>query len=252
MRPLKLAISFAEFLALPRNNAYKYEYLDGHAYLSPRPRFYHAVLDLDACAAAPPAGPDPEVQLRPLCAEDWQPLVPPFAAAFERQQPFGGLTRDERLEAVRHALERTRSGGDGPLIESASLVLLDGPDGPVLGAILITLLPDADPSDWDSFRWHDPPPPDCIQRRLGRPHLTWVFVHPFCAGRGAGTALLIGAIDRLRQLGYHEMASTFLPTNDSSVLWHWRCGFRLVEYAGSNRRMGRHIRSSLRSPSRGT
>ncbi len=245
MQPLKLNISFAEFLALPRNNAYNYEYLDGYAYLSPRPKFYHAVLDLDAFAANPPAEPDPNVQLRAIHSEDWQTLALPFAAAFERQLPFGGLTRDERLEAVHRALERTCAGGDGPLIESASFVVLDSPDGAAVGAILVTLLPDADPSDWDSFHWREAPPADCVDRRLGRPHLTWVFVHPFCAGRGAGTALLIGAVNRLREVGYGALASTFLPTNDSSVLWHWRCGFRLVEYAGSNRRADRRVRASL-------
>src|SRR5271154_3571810 len=45
MRPMELKISFADFLRLPRNNAYKYEYLDGRACLSPRPKYYHALLD---------------------------------------------------------------------------------------------------------------------------------------------------------------------------------------------------------------
>ena len=129
-----------------------------------------------------------------------------------------------------------RSAGDGPLIESASLVALDGPDGSAVGAALVTLLPDADPSDWDGYHWQEPPPPNCVERRLGRPHLTWIFVDPSCAGHGVGTTLLAGAVTGLRRLGYHALASTFLPTNDSSVLWHWRCGFRLLEYAGSNRR----------------
>jgi ribosomal protein S18 acetylase RimI-like enzyme len=258
MRPLQLEISFAEFHALPRNNAYKYEYLDGHAYLSPRPKYYHALLDLDAYAAAAPkgqtafseplpAGANPDVRVRPLLVSDWETMVPLLAAAFERQLPFGALEAETRQQAVRHALERTRAGGDGPVIESASLMALDGPGGSEIGAILVTLLPDADPSAWDSFHWREPPPADCIEHRLGRPHLTWIFVHPWCAGRGTGTALLTGAVGRLRALGYREMASTFLPTNDSSVLWHWRCGFRLVEYAGSTRRVERRIRESLRS-----
>ena len=244
MRPLKLSITFAEFLALPRNNAYKYEYFDDHAYLSPRPKFYHALLDLDAFATAPPSAADPDVSLRPVLAEDWTAMIPLFAMAFERQQPFGGLSDDEREVAARRALERTRSGGDGPVIDAASLVALDGPGGTPIGAILVTLLPDSDPSEWGSFHWHEAPPVADDALRLGRPHLTWIFVHPFCAGRGAGTALLIGAVARLRALGFRTMASTFLPTNDSSVLWHWRNGFRLVEYPGSTRRMERRMRQS--------
>ena len=246
MRPLELAIGFDEFRALPRNNAYKYEYLDGRAYLSPRPKYYHALLDLDAFAAAPPSGADPDIRLRPFDEAEWETIVPSFAAAFERQLPFGGLSGDERVAAACKALERTRTGGDGPMIQTASFVALDGAEGDPIGGILLTLLPDADPSEWGSFYWPETPPADCVARRLGRPHLTWVFVHPYCAGRGAGTALLIGAVNRLRALGYREMASTFLPTNDSSVMWHWRNGFRLVEYAGSARRAERHLRESLR------
>jgi GNAT superfamily N-acetyltransferase len=246
MRPLKLAMTYDEFLALPRNNGYKYEYFDGHAHLSPRPKFYHALLDLDAFVAVPPADANPDFRLRPVAADDWRGMVPLFSAAFERQPPFCGLAPEEREQAARQALERTRTGGDGPVIDVASLVALEGPGGRAVGAALLTLLPDADPSEWDSFQWHEPPPPDCVARRLGRPHLTWVFVHPFCAGRGAGTALLLGAAGRLRDLGYRQLASTFLPTNDSSVLWHWRTGFRLVEYAGSSRRMERRVRRSLR------
>ncbi len=213
--------------------------------MTPRPKYYHALLDLDAFAAAP-EGVDPSICLRPLQVDDWETMVPLFAGAFERQQPFGGLERDERQAAARRSLERTRSGGDGPLIESAGFIALDGPAGSPVGAILVTLLPDADPCAWGSFYWHEPPPADAVERSLGRPHLTWIFVHPFCSGRGIGTALLIGAVRSLRQRGYHAMASTFLPTNEASVMWHWRNGFRLVEYAGSTRRMERRIRESLR------
>jgi GNAT superfamily N-acetyltransferase len=252
MRYQKLSITFEEFLALPRNNAYKYEYFGGQAHLTPRPKFYHALLDMEAFAAAPQAAADPDVRLRPLETADWVSLAPVFAWAFERQQPFGGLADDQRVEACKGSLERTRSGGDGPVIEAASFVALDGPGGAAVGAILVTLLPDANPSEWGSFHWREPPPPDCVAQRLGRPHLTWIFVHPFCAGRGTGTALLIGAVQSLRALGYREMASTFLPTNESSAMWHWRNGFRLVEYPGSTRRMHRHIRETLATPTPGS
>jgi GNAT superfamily N-acetyltransferase len=104
-----------------------------------------------------------------------------------------------------------------------------------VGAALVTLLPDRDATDWDSYHWHEPPPPDCIARRLGRPHLTWIFVHPAAAGRGIGSALLRQVAAALRGLGYTELASTFLAGNDSSMLWHWRQGFRLLAHPGSRR-----------------
>jgi GNAT superfamily N-acetyltransferase len=244
MRPLELKISVDEFQRLPRNNAYKYEYLSDRAVLSPRPKFYHAMLDLDTFAAASSAA-DGQVLLRPLAADDWDKLVPLFAAAFDRQEPFCGLLGEERREAARQCLDRSRLGGDGPLIESACLVAVDEAENTLVGAILMTLLPDVDPTEWGAFQWHDDPPPDCVAHGQGRPHLTWVFVHPWKAGQGVGTALLTGVVAQLRSLGYRHMASTLLPTNDSSALWHWRNGFRLLEYPGSRRRLDRRIRGTI-------
>ena len=241
MRPLELNISFDEFRRLPRNNAYKYEYLNGRAYLSPRPKFYHAVLDLDTFV---PTSTEANscISLRRLVPDDWDNLVPLFVAAFDRQEPFCRLNDEERAQAVRQSLERVRTGGDGPLIEQASFVAVDTRHNMDVGAILVTLLPDTDPSDWGAFQWDHDPPADCIARRMGRPHLTWVFVHSWVSGQGAGSVLLAGSVAHLLSLGYHQMASTLLPTNDSSVTWHWRNGFRLVEYAGSRRRAERRMR----------
>ena len=43
---IKLPLTWQQFWQLPRNPAYKYEYFDGHAWLSPWPKSHHAVLDL--------------------------------------------------------------------------------------------------------------------------------------------------------------------------------------------------------------
>jgi hypothetical protein len=43
-----------------------------------------------------------------------------------------------------------------------------------------------------------------------------------------------------------RLSSTFLQGNDSSLLWHWRNGFELLENPGSRRRMQRQI-SELRT-----
>jgi hypothetical protein len=235
MPTIKLPLTEEELEQLPRNAAYRYEYLDGQAYLSPRPRHYHALLDLRRV-------PAPEnVTLRQLHAEDLPALAPLFAEAFQHIQPYGSLAKTTRLEASRQALKRTHTGGDGPWIEQASFGACQ--DDELVGAILITLLPDADPCDWDSYRWSEPPPPDCIAHRLGRPHLTWIFVSPWLAGQGVGSALLVAAGNALLDLGFHQLLSTFMLGNDSSMLWHWRNGFRLLAYPGSPRRhAGREAR----------
>ncbi len=231
MTALQLPLTADQFRRLPRNPAYRYVWLDGTAWINPRPRYYHALLDL--------RGPWPDqaaVPLRPVLPDDWEALERLFAAAFENQPPFNGLDDETRLQAAGRSLHQTRTGGDGPWVEAASFLAPgSGRDGRPVGAALVTLLPDRDATDWESYHWQEPPPPDCIARRLGRPHLTWIFVDPATAGRGVGTALLRAAAAALRGLGYTELASTFLAGNDSSTLWHWRNGFRLLAHPGSRR-----------------
>jgi GNAT superfamily N-acetyltransferase len=229
MPVLRLPLTREQFHQLPRTGAYKYELLNGQVYLTPRPRHYHAVLDLRLQQQSA------EVCLRHVEEADWEALVPVFAWTFQRTQPFGSLDDASRLEAARQSLERTRTGGDGPWIERASFVALSEDRQRLIGAILITLLPKGDPCDEDSYYWTEPPPADCIERRLGQPHLTWIFVTPLEAGYGVGTALLAAAERELLGLGYPQLASTFMTGNDSSMLWHWRCGFRLLAYPSSKR-----------------
>jgi GNAT superfamily N-acetyltransferase len=94
---------------------------------------------------------------------------------------------------------------------------------------LITLLPAGDPTDVDNYYWRQPPPADCIANRQGRPHLTWIFVSPLEAGCGVGTALLDAAGNSLLDMGFTQLLTTFIYGNDSSMLWHWRNGFRLIK-----------------------
>jgi GNAT superfamily N-acetyltransferase len=225
---LKLTID--EFHLLPRNAAYKYEYFDDTAWLNPRPRYYHALLDLPATFEGAA-----DVSLRGVAADDWEELEEVFAEAFRIQQPFAGLSPVARRMAAHKCLTRTRTGGDGPWIEQASFVATD--DEGMLGAVFVTLLPRRDPTDWDGYTWDEPPPPNAIEQRLGRPHLTWIFVRQVLAGHGIGTALLSAATAALVSLGYTDLLSTFLAGNDSSMLWHWRAGFRLLAHPGSRRRL---------------
>jgi GNAT superfamily N-acetyltransferase len=244
-KTVKLPISFDEFHQLPRNAAYKYEYFDGTAWLSPRPKSYHGLLKLS------PGEPvtrlkaqHDSILIRPIEEADWEDLIPTFSGAFDRVCPFSAMDRgEERKSAARKCLEKTRSGGDGPLIPSATFVaVLEKKPQRTLGAILVSLAPKKDLSEFDAMEWRDDAPKDAIGQRLGRPWLVWIFVAPLFAGRGIGTALLSNAVHALRELGYEELASCFLSGNDSSMLWHWRNGFELQEYAGSLRRIDRQIR----------
>jgi GNAT superfamily N-acetyltransferase len=242
MPTIELRMTIEQFHQLPRNPAYKYEYLDGKAYLSPRAKHYHAVLDLQSM----PVGE--EVDIRPIKPDELLDLVPLFCGAFHDLQPYGSLDDAGQEQAARHALDRTRTGGDGPLLEEASFVALDSKHRPgtKIGAILITLLPEGDPTDGEGYYWLEPPPSDFLKRRLGRPHLTWIFVSPFHTGRGVGTALLSAAANALLELGYSQLFTTFISGNDSSMLWHWRNGFRLLAHPGSRREIAKRWKSRHR------
>ena len=133
MPVVRLPITWEQFHQLPRNAAYKYEYFDGESLLSPRPKFYHALRDLTPLRKRSLIGSSGDVELRPLQDADWETLVPVFAAAFERQQPFSGLGPKMRKEAAHKSLEFTRTGGDGPLIAQACFTAFER--GYLVGAI---------------------------------------------------------------------------------------------------------------------
>jgi GNAT superfamily N-acetyltransferase len=219
---LRLPISFELFRSLPQNPAYKYEYLGEYALLSPRPKSYHARLELKPTPAPEIIEAWRPVVVRPLQDDDWERLPKLFSAAFHRVQPFAGLADERRLVAARLCLEKTRSGGDGPLIAPACMVAVAEDDHPV-GAALVTIRDDVEGWDEEDVR--------------SVAHLTWIFVAPLIARHGIGSALLALAVNALVDAGHGTLASTFLLGNESRMLWHWRNGFRLLSYPGSPRRI---------------
>ncbi len=241
-RAFRLSLSREEFRRLPRNSAYKYEWIAGEVWLSPRARWYHAQLDLSAFTPPPAAAPTERARLRPLQPDDWEHLPSLFSGAFRTVQPYASLDDEGRLAAARQSLEQTRTGVDGPLIEAACHVALDGDRDRLCGVILPTLIPLIDLSDLEANpRWQGPPPAGAVSQRLGQAHLTWVFVSPFLSGRGVGSILLAETVRTLLALGFNELATTFLAGNDSSMLWHWRNGFRLLPHPGSWREMSKRF-----------
>jgi GNAT superfamily N-acetyltransferase len=145
-------------------------------------------------------------------------------------------------QAAHHCLRRTTTDGDGPWVRQASFLAVTGSDPRPAGAAFVTLVPDGDPCDGDSYYWHQSPPEDYLPQRRGRPHLTWIFVAPLRAAQGTGTALLHAAARQLQEMGYALLLSTFLLGNDSSLLWHWRNGFQLLPCPASFRHIGQRFR----------
>lgn len=230
---VRLPISIEQFWALPRNPAYKYEYFDNQAILSPRPKCYHAALDLAPRDVPESIDAWERMTLRPLRDEDWEHLPETFAWAFQSIPPFSAMEEDAALEAARQCLAKTRGGGDGPLVDGACWVAVPADDRP-RGAAIVTIQPSHD--EPDDLRADDdaPAPP-----RPRHPHLTWIFVAPMIARHGVGTALLAAAVRGLIDAGHSRLESTFLLGNESSTLWHWRSGFRLLSYPYSMARFAR-------------
>jgi hypothetical protein len=52
-----------------------------------------------------------------------------------------------------------------------------------------------------------------------------------------GTALLTATGNALLDMGFNQLVTTFISGNDSSMLWHWRNGFRLLAHPNSRRGM---------------
>lgn len=205
---LELPLSMADWKRLPRNPAYKYEYFDQRAVLTPRPHTHCVRLNLASWQSLEARAP---LDMRVLVDADWAGLTPLFQSAFSAQLPFSCLSEAEAAGLADACLNYTRAGKDGELVPQACLAASDTQG--VTGAALVTLHSGA------KFG---------LEQDLRVPHLTWIFVHPFAARRGCGRALLQEIVFRLRDLHHNHLASTFLIGNSASTLWHWRMGFELV------------------------
>lgn len=221
MPALKLEMPIDQFRRLPRNPAYKYEYLEGQAFLTPCPKHFHSILKIAEFAAPPKIAP---VCLRHLDCRDMGDFPSLFAAAFQNAQPFSGLSEDECRQAAQESLTATLAGKDGPLLDTACFTALEPETERPVGSILITQIIGGDPSDHESYTW----PAVCVPGEKGQAHLTWIFVAPSSKRTGVGSALLAASVAAIATLGHTELWSTFLLGNDSSMMWHWRNGFRLV------------------------
>ncbi len=224
---IELNISVEEFHRLPQNAAYKYEYFGGRAVLSPRPKQFSCVREL-APVHSDPVQP---VVVEPLARSGIAPLADLFRAAMSRVQPFASLDKKTAHDASMECLRKTVADEDGPLIEAACFQAFTERHGDVeaaSGAILITLVPEKILTVPYAGMWRKAPPADAVERKLGVPHLTWVFVTPWEGRHGIATALLARSVEALREMGFEQLTSTFLLDNGPSMLWHWRHDFALL------------------------
>ena len=107
-RCIELHLPIDEFHRLPRNSAYKYEYFDSRAVLSPRPKYHQAVLDLQPLTDIEPC------DIRPLPPGAIVDLAELFRAAFHRTQPFAALNQEDARKPPTIAWRRLLAGATVP------------------------------------------------------------------------------------------------------------------------------------------
>src|SRR5947209_3547445 len=123
MPVVRIPMNIEQFHQLPRHPAFKYEYLNHRALLTPRAKFYHARLVLSRFAPDPDLAANEPLELQPIRDEDFPELSKLFSVAFREHQPYASLDREARQKAVNQSLDKTRTGGDGPWLREASFLV---------------------------------------------------------------------------------------------------------------------------------
>ncbi len=102
----RLSLPAEQLARLPCHPAYEYEVIEGEVWVTPRPVFCNARLGLREYAPSRAT----RVAPRPLRPDDWEALVPVFASAFRRHEPFASAGDLGRREAALECLAQTRAG----------------------------------------------------------------------------------------------------------------------------------------------
>ena len=176
-------------LRLPRHPDWKYEFLNGHAVLSPRPR----PLALRRPTAVPVMRARPDIEVRALdVGSDRDAVAALLADTWSREDPYRSL--DDPVETLRGEIEQS--------LDTAQFGAVAVQSGAVSAAALV--------------------------HGEDTPTLTWLTVAFDARERGLATGLLALITARLLKGGVRELASAASASNTASLSWHLNRGFALV------------------------
>jgi GNAT superfamily N-acetyltransferase len=188
---MRFPFSFELFLRLPRATGWRYEYLNGEAWLTPRPR----PLLLRRSTALPVQQTRVDAEVRELeLPGDRAAVAALLLETWVGEDPYRSL--EEPAEVLSSEIER------GLDTARFGAVAVDG--GAVCAAALV----------------HG--------RRARPPELTWLTVARDARERGLATALLAIITTELHARGVHELASGASGANTPSLRWHLSRGFELA------------------------
>jgi len=179
---------------LPRHPDWRYELVDGDAWLSPRPRPLGFVR---STAAAVAAAPTPGVEVRAVrTARDRAAIVALLVDVWSDEDPYRSFADDVCEAELQREVGRTVAEPAG--LEGAVAVDTHG----LCACVLVT--------------------------GSSSPALSWLSVRRDVRGRGLATAMLGVALGALARRGVQEVASHASAANMPSLRWHLACGFELT------------------------
>ena len=184
-----------EFLRLPRDLGWRYEYARGIARISPR----HIVVPMRADVTPRPVDSG-GLLLRPIDARDAPGLVRAFHDGFRDTVEYCDWP-DARIRQSGEDAVRTFFGGKRGAFHPASRLAFS-PEQPylVVGAALV------------------------IQKATG-PFLDMLFIRPPWQRRGLAAALTGAALNHLFAVGESHLGSAYDLANQPSRRWHEKFGF---------------------------
>jgi hypothetical protein len=195
------------FERLPRHPDWKYEYINGQAMLSPRPR----ALRLRRPTGQPVTQVRPGIEIRALDAgADGAAVAALLTEVWSREDPYRSY--DDQGKTLRGEIER------GLSTARFGAVAMD--QGAQRAAAL-------------------------VHGEHEQPTLTWLTVGFEARERGLATALLAWICVMLNERGVRELASGASAANLASLRWHLSRGFALA--ADPIREAQRSVVSSQRS-----
>jgi GNAT superfamily N-acetyltransferase len=192
---MRLAIPAEQFWRLPRHPDWKYEYVEGSAWLSPRARPLPLVRQMDI---AVPATDIEGFDLRKLAPEgDRRAVASLLASVWAAEDPFCSFNDGQRERTLAAEIDRSLAR-----CQLGAVALADS--GEVCGAVLAE------------------------SRNDDLPTLTWLTVRRGARDRGLATALLGVVVDALVAAGATRLASAASVANVASLRWHLSRGFELA------------------------
>lgn len=179
---------------LPRHPDWRYELVDGEAWLSPRPR----PLGFVRSTAVPvPTAPTPGVEVRTVrTARDRAGVAALLVDLWSEEDPYRSFADDVRNAELQREVERAVIAPDA--LEGA--VCLDA-----RGLCACVLVTGSSP-----------------------PALSWLSVHRDVRGRGLASAMLDIVLGAMARRGVRAVASYASAANVPSLRWHLARGFELT------------------------